>query len=145
MTETPQGFKFLDHMTDAEIEACGSNLDEAFQNAGKAVEELMVDLGSIEQIESREISVNGRDLETLLYAWIESLISIQEEDGLLFSSFDCRVSKNSSRYFLTAKANGEKFNPEKHEQKTAIKAPTFHEMKISETPDKVAMQFLVDL
>ncbi len=132
-------------MTDAEIEAYGANIDEAFQNAGRAVEQMMVNLGSIDRVESREIKVSGRDLESLLYDWIEALISIQDEDGLLFSSFVCKVSKNSSGYFLLAKAVGEKFNPEKHEQKTAIKAPTFHDMRISLGIDKVTLRFLIDL
>jgi len=132
-------------MTDAEIEAYGVNIEEAFQNAGRAVEQLMVDLDSIAQVESREINVSGRDLESLLYDWIEALISIQDEDGLLFSSFTCKISKNSSGYLLGAKVVGEKFDPEKHEQKTAIKAPTYHDMKISEAVDKVTIRFLVDL
>ena len=132
-------------MTDAEIEAYGANIDEAFQNAGRAVEQLMVNLVSIDRVESREIKVSGRDLESLLYDWIEALISIQDEEGLLFSSFVCKVTKNSSEYNLLANAEGEKFNPEKHEQKTAIKAPTFHDMKISLGVDKVTMRFLIDL
>jgi SHS2 domain-containing protein len=132
-------------MTDAEIEAYGANIDEAFQNAGRAVEQLMVNLGSIDREESREIKVSGRDLESLLYDWIEALISIQDEDGLLFSSFVCKVTENSSGYILLAEVEGEKFNPEKHEQKTAIKAPTFHDMKISQGVDKVTMRFLIDL
>jgi len=132
-------------MTDAEIEAYGANIDEAFQNAGRAVEQLMVDLDSIAQVESREIKVSGKDLESLLYDWIEALISIQDEDGLLFSSFSCKISKNSSGFFLQAKVSGEKFDPGKHEQKTAIKAPTYHDMKISEAVDKVTVRFLVDL
>jgi len=132
-------------MTDAEIEVYGANIEETFQNAGRAVEQLMVDLDSIAHVESREIKVSGRDLESLLYDWIEALIAIQDEDGLLFSSFVCKISKNSSGYFLLAKATGEKFDPEKHEQKTAIKAPTYHDMKISVGVDKVTMRFLVDL
>ena len=145
LSDTFQGFRFLEHMTDAEIEACGANIDEAFQNAGRAVEQLMVNLDSIDEVESRVIKVSGRDLESLLYDWIEALITIQDEDGLLFSSFVCKISKNSSGYFLLANALGEKFDPEKHEQKTAIKAPTFYDMKISVGVDKVIMRFLVDL
>ena len=65
--------------------------------------------------------------------------------GYFFLPFVCKISKNSSGYFLLAKAMGEKFDPEKHEQKTAIKAPTYHDMRISVGIDKVTLRFLVDL
>jgi SHS2 domain-containing protein len=38
------GYRFLDHMTDAIIEAYGSTLEEAFENAAKALCDTMIDL-----------------------------------------------------------------------------------------------------
>jgi SHS2 domain-containing protein len=145
MSEESRGFRFLEHMTDAEIEAYGENLDEGFANAGRAVEDLMVDLKSIRQIEARKIDLEEKDLGALLYDWIEALISLQESEGLLFSEISCRVSKKpEGGYLLHADLKGEKFDPKRHEQKTAIKAPTFHDMKIEET-SRVTLRFLVDL
>ena len=40
---------------------------------------------------------------------------------LTLPSFICKISKDTSGYFLLAKVVGEKFDPGKHEQKTAIK------------------------
>jgi len=133
-------------MTDAEIEAYGKNLDEAFENAGRAVESLMVDLDSIRAIEARELELQAKDLGSLLYQWVESLISLQDSDGLLFSKLKCKIVKNpNGSYNLLGRLTGEKFNPERHEQKTAIKAPTFHEMRFSENKNLVTLRFLVDL
>ncbi|MDA4131352.1 MAG: archease [Thaumarchaeota archaeon] len=145
MSDRYHGFRFLEHTTDAEIEAFGKNLDEAFENAARAVEETMVDLETIDPIEEREIAVMGKDLETLLYSWIESLISLQEIEGMLVSKIECKVSEQGSGYELHARLRGEKFSPEKHEQKTAIKAPTFHDMKIIRSENAVTVRFLVDL
>ncbi|MFI5421939.1 MAG: archease [Nitrososphaerales archaeon] len=139
------GFRFLEHTTDLEIEAFGKTLDKAFENAGKAIEDTMVDLRAINNTEEKEVNVFGKDLESLLYSWIESLISLQEIEGLIFSRFSCKVSKDGAGYSLHARLGGEKFSPKKHEQKTAIKAPTFHQMKIVQSTDRVTMRFLVDL
>jgi SHS2 domain-containing protein len=139
------GFRFLEHMTDAEIEAYGKDINEAFENAGKAVEDLMVDLASISPVEERMVELESKDLGSLLYQWIESLISLQDSEGMLFSKFDCDVSRIPEKYTLRAKLFGEKFDAKKHEQKTAVKAPTFHDMKISEREGNVTMRFLVDL
>jgi SHS2 domain-containing protein len=138
-------FRFLEHTTDLGIEAFGKTLGEAFENAGKAIEDTMVDLPAINNTEEKEVNVFGKDLESLLYSWIESLISLQEIEGLIFSQFSCQVSKDGAGYSLHALLGGEKFSPKKHEQKTAIKAPTFHQMKIEQGADRVTMRFLVDL
>ena len=145
MKEEPSDYRFLEHTTDLEIEAFGKNLEGAFENAGKAIEDTMVDLQSIGDNETKEIVARGKDLEALLYAWIEALISVQETEGLLFSKFSCHILKEDSGFILRASLRGEKFSPAIHEQKTAIKAPTFHEMKIVQSTDKVTMHFLVDL
>ena len=141
-----RGFRFLDHITDLEIEAYGKDLSEAFENAGRAVEHAMVDLKAIKRVESREINLEEKDVEGLLYSWIESLISLEDTDGLLFSGFTCKISSGQDmKYRLDAVVEGEKFDPVRHEQKTAIKAPTFHDMKITTGKQKVTMRFLVDL
>lgn len=139
-------FKFLEHVTDAEIEAYGRNLNEAFENAGKATEETMVDLSSIHALTKKHVEVEGKDLETLLYSWLEALISLQDTEQLIFSKFDCNVSKVAEGFKLSADALGEKFDPSRHEQKTAIKSPTYHAMQITQDEEnKVTVRFLLDL
>jgi SHS2 domain-containing protein len=64
---------------------------------------------------------------------------------MLFSKFSCKVSKKTNGFDLTAVVSGEKFDPKKHEQKTAIKAPTYHGMKIVQDKNGVTMRFLLDL
>ncbi len=147
------GYRFLEHMTDAEIEAYGSDLEEAFENAAKALEDTMVDIKTISPLINENIKVDGDNKEELLYNWLESLIIKQDTETMLYSKFDCKVSKSrSGRFKLDARVSGEKFDPKKHEQKTAIKAPTYHEMVIRENvlaknnPRRhVTLRFLLDL
>ncbi|MHB2035139.1 MAG: archease [Nitrososphaerales archaeon] len=140
-----RGFRFLEHVTDAEIESSGKGLEESFENAGLATEETMVDLSSISQTMKRTIKVRGEDPESLLYSWLEALVSLQDTDGMLFSKFSCKISKTNRGFELKASCYGEKYDPEKHEQKTAIKAPTYHDMKIVHGKNGVTMRFLLDL
>ena len=138
-------FKFLEHTTDAEIEAYGKTLEEAFENAALATEETMVALSSIKSTSKTKVNVRAKDLESLLYAWLEELIALQDTEGLLFSKFACRIVKQKKYFELDASCFGEKYDPERHEQKTAIKAPTYHDMKIFQGNDGVSMRFLLDL
>ena len=139
------GYRFLEHITDAEIEAYGSNLEEAFENAGKALEDTMVDIEKIRPKREALIKVEGKDLQQLLYEWLESLIAKQDTDGMLYSKFICKISRRKKDFILEATVSGEKFDPERHEQKTAIKAPTFHQMMINDKSIPIKIHFILDL
>ncbi len=148
LIEGSKGYRFLEHTTDAQIEAYGSTLEESFENAGKALEDTMVDIKTIVPNIHDHINVEGTDKEDLLYEWLESLIAKQDIDGMLYSKFRCKIQKKEKKGFeLDALVSGEKFNLEKHEQKTAIKAPTFHGMKIEENVNRrqITLKFLLDL
>ena len=138
-------YKFLEHTTDAEIESYGATLEEAFENAARALEDTMVDIRSIVPKTTDEIIVEAEDKEALLYSWLEALIIKQDTENMIYSKFDCEISKTVKGFRLVAQIFGEKFDPKRHEQKTAIKAPTYHQMKIEENKQQVTLRFLLDL
>jgi SHS2 domain-containing protein len=140
------GYRMLEHMTDAEIEAYGETLEQAFENSALALENTMVDVSSIKKLKREKIAVKGEDLESLLYSWLEALVNRQDIDGMLYSEAKCTISRTGEKkYRLQAIVAGEKFDPKIHEQKTAIKAPTYHDMKIEQRQGSVTIRFLLDL
>lgn len=137
-------------MTDAEIEAYGDTLAEAFANAALALEDTMVDVRTIEPTKNSKIVLHAEDKEALLYSWLEELIVIEETRGLLFSKFECKIFHETGKgYSIEAEAWGEKFDEKKHEQKTGVKAPTYHDMEIKEENvkgrNRIKLRFLLDL
>ena len=138
-------YRFLEHTTDAEIEAYGRTLSEAFENAGKGLVDTMVDIRGIRVVIREEIRIDGEDKESLLYSWLEALINKQDIEGMIYSNFTVKIWEKASRFLLKAVVGGEKFDPERHEQKTAIKSPTYHGMIISESDHRVTLRFLLDL
>ncbi|BFH73457.1 archease [Sulfurisphaera javensis] len=138
-----QKFEFFDHTADIGIRAYGKDLNEAFENAALAVFEVMTDTSKVEPKEMREIKVDGYDLENLLYRWIESLLVYYDSELLLFSKFDVNIDEKNLT--LEAKAWGEKFNPDKHERRTVVKAMTYHEMNIENENGYYILTFVVDI
>ncbi|MDE1814184.1 MAG: archease [Thaumarchaeota archaeon] len=136
-------YRYLDHMTDAFIEVTGDTIDEAFENAGIAVVDTIVDIKSAESKEDREIRLYADDLKSLLYSWLEEIIILTITDGFVVKIFHVKITKND-RYHLLAKVSGEEINFEKHHFKMEIKAPTYHLMEIK-TEKPVLMQFILDL
>jgi SHS2 domain-containing protein len=141
----PEGYRFLEHTTDAEIESYGETMEEAFENAAKALEDTLVNIEKIKPQIEEEISVTGKDIEALLYSWLEALIIRVDETNMLFSKFECKISKTENGFLLEAKVFGEKFDPKRHEEKTGVKAPTYHGMKIEEKNRQITLRFILDL
>lgn len=138
-----QKFEFFDHTADIGIKAYGKTLSEAFENAALAVFEIMTDTSKVKPKEIREIKVDGYDIENLLYRWIESLLVYYDSELLLFSKFDVKIDEIN--LILEAKAYGEKFDPNRHERRTVVKAMTYHEMNIQYIDGMYILSFVVDI
>ena len=136
-------YKLLDHTTDAFIEVTASNLSEAFLTAANAVIETTLDRETIEEKEEMVIKVGGKDLRYLLFNWLEAVIYQLITEGFAIKRMKLDLKKTDV-YEISATTYGEPIDLKKHNFKVEIKAPTFHEMEISEN-GQVKMKFLLDL
>jgi SHS2 domain-containing protein len=138
-------FVYLEHVTDALIEAYGSTLEEAFENAAKATINTMVEIQRVKPVRGIEFEIRGADLPELLYNWLEAILAEVDADQLLLCDFELQIEKKNEGFILCAKCRGQKFDPKIHEFKTAVKAPTYHEMTVEKTGSTYVLRFLLDL
>ncbi|ASJ16461.1 archease [Thermococcus chitonophagus] len=136
-------WEHYEHTADIGIRGYGDSLEEAFEAVAIALFDVIVDVNKVEKKEVREIEVEGDDLESLLYNFLEELLVIHDIEGLVFRDFEVKIERVNGKYRLKAKAYGEKFDPEKHEPKEEVKAITYHDMKIEQLPDGRWMAQLV--
>jgi SHS2 domain-containing protein len=136
-------YKTLEHATDAIIEVTASDLEEAFQIAGISVIETILDISKVEEEDSKNLIVRGKDLKYLLYNWLEEMIILTITEGFAGKKIQLEISKDTE-YKIDAEIHGESIDLKKHEFKVEIKSPTFHEMEIKQN-DKVIMKYLLDL
>ena len=137
------GYKILDHATDAFIEVTASSLIEAFEIAGYSVIDTILDNSKIEKKKERNIVVNGKDLNYLLYNWLEEIIYLIITEGFAIKKLKITLEKNEE-YTISAGIFGENIDIKKHGFKVEIKSPPFHEMEIKQEK-QVTMKFLMDL
>ena len=136
-------YRNLEHMTDAFIEVSGETLEEAFEAAGMAVVDTILDIKSVERKSDRMLDVSATDLNGLLYNWLEEIIILTITEGFAGHNFNVKITK-TDKYFLTATISGEPIDFDKHHFKLEIKAPTYHLMEIKQEKP-VVMRFLLDL
>jgi protein archease len=157
-----RGFRYLDHMTDALIEAYGGTLDEAFENSARGLVDTMFDLSDTmtntnvsslsSAVDKKEIQfkAQGFDLQNLLYDWLEKVMLVILMEHVILFDFKVKISEKNFddyHYLLLGTAKSENQNLEKHHYKLEVKAITYHEMEIKEEREKnrVTIRFLLDL
>ena len=139
-------FEFLEHTADVYIAAYGTTLEEAYENAALAMFEVITDTDKVSPNDEDSVEVEAEDEYALLYSWLEDLLVKFETTNMLYSKFKIsNIEETSDGFRIKATAWGEKFNAEKHTQKVAVKAVTYHRMKIIKETDKVTLEFILDI
>jgi len=146
MTENQGKFEFLEHTADILIAAHGQNLEEVFENAALAMFEVMTDTTKIAAVQEDVVEVAAEDEYALLYSWLEALLVKFEVNGMLYSKFKITSLLDTGEEFkLKATIWGEKFNTEKHPQKVAVKAVTYHRMEFIKEHESITVEFILDI
>jgi len=126
------GFRFLDHTGDFAFEVWAKGLEGLFAQASLAVTEAMVDSASVRSLQSVEWSVKADFLEGLLVRQLTEILFLLETKALVFAEFEIHWKDD---FELNCIARGEAFDPDRHGFKTALKAVTYHQLKILQKED----------
>ncbi|MCQ1534671.1 archease [Methanosarcina sp. KYL-1] len=139
-------YEYLEHTADAKFRAYGKTVEEAFENAALAMFNVMIDTGKVSGNTEREVSLESPDLEDLLVDWLSELLYLFEVDEIVFREFRVEeILEKDGEYFLKARAFGEKFEYGTHPFETDIKAVTYNQLELEETPEGWAAQVVVDI
>ena len=137
-------FEYFDVTADIGFKAYGDSLNEAFENAGLAIFNIISDTADIASDTSKTFEITSEDRVSLLYDYLEELLFYHEVDFMLFSDFDVEIGEVEEGYHLKATIKGELIDWDKHERKTEIKAITFHKMDVKKT-SHYELRAIVDL
>jgi len=125
----PAGYEFFEHTADVGALVRGVTLRHLFENASKAMFDLICDRRTVRPHQRVRIAVQGATLEDLLVRWLSELLFRMETDGLLFSSFAVdRVDRALLRARGTAR--GEPIDRTRHRTRREVKAVTYHQIRL---------------
>ncbi len=127
---------------DLTVDTQGKTLEDAFGQAAIALFNAMTPLEGIGQNEIREFQVEGDDLGALLFNFLDELLYLHEVELIVFSAFDLEIDRE--RFILKAVCRGEFFDVSRHVQGIAVKAVTFHQMKMEQTDEGWNLRVVLD-
>ncbi|HET7842076.1 MAG TPA: archease [Terriglobia bacterium] len=137
-----EAFRVLEHTADVGFEAFGATRAEVFVNAARALQDLSVDLGSIEARETLAVEVNGDNATELLVNWLSQLLFLVDAEGWVFRHFEIASLQETA---LNGSAQGEKFDRARHQIKLQVKAITYHQLALEQTSQGWRAQVYVDI
>ena len=139
------GYRYLDHVTDAYIEAYGDSMEEAFSYAAKGTINVMFEIKDIQSKSKLEFVVEGHDYSELLFNYLERILLLIAIDIKVMSDFEIKISKLDSKYQLTALTMTESIDLSKHGYRTEIKGVTYHKMEVLQEGGLNKVRFILDL
>ena len=137
-------FEYFDVTADIGFYAFGKSLNEAFENAGLAMFNIISNTDKIKPSKSITFDIVSEDEVSLLYDYLEELLFYHEVEFMLFCEFDVQIEKTGGCYHLKAIITGEDINWDKHDRDCEIKAITFHQMEVN-ISDTVMLKSIVEL
>ncbi|MGV8151516.1 MAG: archease [Candidatus Nanoarchaeia archaeon] len=142
-------YRFLEHTADIKFLAFGKTQEEAFSNSAYALREIM-SKDKINETRKKQLKVNGKDYESLLYNFLEEFLYILDSENFIFSKIrNIKIemkNKNGKEKFyeLFAEVSGD--DAINYEFKMDVKAVTYNEMFVRQEKDKTwAIQVVVDV
>ncbi|MCD6417309.1 archease [bacterium] len=115
----------IDHTADAGFEITAPTQKELFVEAAYAMLDILYDRTTVDEEKSRTIKISASEVDILLHDFLSEILQIAQYELFLVS----RISlKEIDDRHIEAEIFGEKYNPEKHEFFSEIKAITYHQL-----------------
>ncbi len=135
-------FKFLEHTADIKFQAFGKSLKGVFENSAMALKEILVGDKKVKKNIKKNISVEGKDNESLLYNFLEEFLILFDSEGFVLSEIK-NMKLNEKNFSIEAEVFGD--NAKNYQINEYIKAITYNEMFIKKDKGKYTMQVVVDV
>lgn len=128
MTSPQARHHFEDHTGEVRLCVEAPTLAALFEEAGRALAELMLDESGERSPEAQTVSLDARDRAALLVQWLNELIFLSETHERVYTEISVAAV---SDIHLDATVRG--VFPEV--LRTAVKAATLHEARVEQEPD----------
>ena len=137
MVRGPAGYRELEHTADWELEAWAPDLPSLLEQAARGMYRLAGARLQAGHRHERQLNLPMKDPESLLVTFLAELLFLEEQEGLAFDVFDLRIEADG----LHARLSGGPLASIDKE----IKAVTYHNLAIHQTPGGLTVNIVFDV
>ena len=151
LRDAPVQYEYLDHTADVQIHSWGQCIEEAFEQQVVGVMGLITELEHVNvptspagEAARREVCVEGHDLPSLLYNFLDEWLFQFNADA-----FVCKRVKitafDRARWAIASEGVGETFELGRHPQGIEVKAITYSALRVTEDAERTDVLVIVDI
>jgi len=135
-------FELLEHTSDIGVLGQGADRKEALIGASHGLVSILVDPEPFRPSEERHFRAPGPDEASQIVNWLNEILFFFDTEGMVFVEFEIE-SWNANE--IVGHARGERFDIDRHEFRTAVKAATYHQFESHPTPRGWEIRVFVDV
>lgn len=140
-TEDATLFREFEHTGDLGIELAAPTRGELFRRAAIALASLLVETAGVTAIEQRQITVEAEADLDLMHDLLTELLALFTVEGFIWR--DASVKETDRSLLVTLR--GEPFDPTRHPFRGEIKAVTYHQLMVENSPDGWRSRVIFDV
>ncbi len=137
-----RGYRFFDHTADFGLEILGDDAPSLFEEAAKALFDLVTSPADQKQGHRRRLDVAGEDWADLMVNWLRELLYLWNGKSLLVRGIELTMLEETR---LQATITCEKYDPNRHEIRNEIKAVTYHQIEVGPFDDGWRARVIFDI
>ena len=135
-------FELLEHPSDIGVQARGANREEALIAASRGLVSVLVDPSAFRPREERYFKAPGADEAAQIVNWLNEILFFFDTESMVFVEFSI---DSWTAEEITGHAKGERFDIDRHEFRTAVKAATYHQFQSHAIPGGWELRVFVDV
>jgi SHS2 domain-containing protein len=136
------GYETFPVTADWGIRAWGRDPAEVFIQAARALWTFLVVPGSVRCEQMFPVQVEADDLETLLVAWLNEMLYLHEVQKFVAADFAIQGLTDT---LVHGEVWGERLDPSRHVPAGHVKAVTYHQLQVVQTPRGWESRVVVDV
>lgn len=129
---------FGEHTGELEVRLEADSLPELYAEAGRALADVLAGPDAAAAGAWLEASATAPDRDALLVEWLNELLFLSEREKLAFPEIEIRRLSDTA-------VEGRVRGAEVAELRTAVKAATYHGVRVAEGPGGVSATVLLDI
>lgn len=136
-------FRFLEHTADIVLEVEAPSLSGLLEEASRGLTDCITELEGVQPRTTMQVRKRAVDREGLLVGWLNELLYRFEIEGFLARDAEVDVRSDHLGLQAVGRLRGEAYDSQRHAFRTAVKAATWHNLKVE--TDGVAWHAVVVL
>jgi SHS2 domain-containing protein len=143
--EALMAYRFIEHTADLGVEIEASSFEGLLADGLLALTDALTDVEGVSVELELPVDLRAPSREDLLVEWLSELVYLFDTKSVLLCQADLEVVGEPGGWHLRGTVRGERYDPDRHEIKTLIKAITYHQLEVSSSARGWSARVIFDL